>query len=117
MKNIQYFLFILCVIPIIILRLGNKASGKATYRIGFLIFVGGYLLAVAHPNLVMRLANSLGVGRGTDLVVYLTAFAIICFSLIMILKFSRIESELTTIVRKYAIDNARKPISGNKNSE
>ena len=113
MKAIQYLLFILCIVPIVIIRLGSKASGKATYRIGFLIFVGSFLLAVAYPNSVIRLANSLGVGRGTDLVVYFTAFALICFSLIMIQKFARIERELTELVRRNAIDNVRLPNSGN----
>ena len=109
MKNIQYLLFLLCLAPVVILRFGNKASGKATYRIGFLVFVIGYLLAVANPNSVMRIANSLDVGRGTDLVVYLSAFALICLSLIMISKFSRVEKELTTLVRTHAIENAQKP--------
>ena len=109
MKNIQYLLFILCLVPITILRLGGKPSGKATYRLGFLLFVGGFILAVAYPDYVMRLANYLDVGRGTDLVVYLNAFALICLSLIMIVKFSKSEKELTSLVRRHAIDNAQKP--------
>jgi small membrane protein len=109
MKNIQYLLFILCLIPVLIVRQGSKASGKATYRIGFLIFVAGFLVAVAYPNAVTQIANRLDVGRGTDLLIYLTIFALICFTLVVILKFARIEKELTELVRANAINNAKKP--------
>jgi len=107
MKIIQYVLVVLCLIPIGIMKYGGKASGRASYRAGFIIFVCLFLIAVLFPDLVMFLANILGVGRGTDLLVYMTTFALICFSLIMIVKFERLQRELTGLVRKLTLENSR----------
>ena len=111
MKIIQYILVILCLIPIGIMKYGGKASGRASYRAGFIIFVCLFLTAVLFPELVMYVANTLGVGRGTDLLVYMTTFALICFSLIMIVKFERLQRELTALVRKLTLENSKDPNS------
>lgn len=108
MKIIQYILILFCLVPIGIMKYGGKASGRASYRAGFIIFVCLFLTAVLFPELVMYIANSLGVGRGTDLLVYMSTFALICFSLIMIVKFERLQREMTALVRKLALNKADK---------
>jgi hypothetical protein len=108
MKTIQYFLIISCLIPFLILKQGSRAIGRASYRVGFILFVASFVTAVLTPNLVMVIANRLGVGRGTDLLVYLTTFALICLSLIMIVKFERTQRDITLLVRIIALQSVKK---------
>ena len=109
MKSIQYILIVLCLVPIILIRYGSKTSGRASYRVGFVIFICLFLISVAYPNLTTRVANAIGVGRGTDLIVYMTTFALICFSLILIIKFERLQREITQLVRRIALEKVQKP--------
>lgn len=108
MKPIQYILIVSCLIPALLLRYGGKTSGRASYRVGFILFICLFLIAVALPNLTTRAANAIGVGRGTDLVVYMTTFALICFSLVLIIKFERLQREITQLVRRIALEKVRK---------
>jgi hypothetical protein len=104
MKIIQYILIFLSLIPFLLFKYGGKTLRRASYRIGFIIFIILFLIAVVFPNLTTNVANVIGVGRGTDLVVYLTSFALICFSIVLVIKFEQLQREITQLVRELALD-------------
>jgi hypothetical protein len=60
-------------------------------------------IAVARPELTIRVAKGLGIGRGTDLVLYLFAIAYLLTAFYFYNKTSRIETAVTKIVRHLAI--------------
>lgn len=60
------------------LRSRTAHSVSATKKLAFLMFLVVVLVAVLSPDLVSEVANVVGVGRGTDLVLYLLA-VMVCF--------------------------------------
>jgi hypothetical protein len=87
----------------------NRGSAKLLNRliVAALALLGS--LMVLAPDTTTVLAEAVGVGRGTDLLVYL---AVIGFALGVILLYARLrqlEVALTEVVRAQAIQNARAP--------
>lgn len=63
-------------------------------------------VSIADPEILVRAAHFLGIGRGADLVLYLSViFSFLAF-FITYLRFRRVEEQLTTIVRHIAIRDA-----------
>ena len=60
------------------LRSRTAHGVSASKKLGFLLFVVVVVVAVLSPALVSDVANLVGVGRGTDLVLYLLA-VMVCF--------------------------------------
>ena len=71
-----------------------------------LLLIGVAVLFVVLPELTNRIAHYLGVGRGADLVFYIS---IIIFWFVILKLYARIrklEQIITNVIRKDAIDNA-----------
>lgn len=68
---IAAFLFLF----VVAIRSRTAHSVSASKKILFLAFLAVLVVAVLAPNLVTDVANGVGVGRGTDLVLYLLAVA------------------------------------------
>lgn len=64
-------------------------------------------LAIIWPNFTRNVANSLGIGRGTDLVMYCGLLAAAIGFFFFYLRFRQLEANLTKIVRHLAIQEAR----------
>ncbi|MCY4727827.1 DUF2304 domain-containing protein [Nocardioides sp. STR2] len=60
------------------LRSRTAHGVSASKKLGFLLFMLLVVVAVLSPALVSDVANLVGVGRGTDLVLYLLA-VVVCF--------------------------------------
>ena len=60
------------------LRSRTAHGVSASKKLGFLLFMLVVVVAVLWPELVSKVANLVGVGRGTDLVLYLLA-VMVCF--------------------------------------
>jgi hypothetical protein len=105
MKIIQFILLILGFIPILIIQFGFKTSIRAGYRVGFILFVILFFIFAFFPNLVQSIAEIVEVGRGSDLILYMTTFCFICFVLIVIIKFEKLNKEITILTRSLAIHN------------
>ena len=72
----------------------------------FLILVTG-LVFVAFPALTNRIAHAIGVGRGADMIFYLS---IVFFSFILLKLYARLrklEEVINTLVRENSISNAK----------
>jgi len=67
----------------------------------------GIIVLVWQPNLTDRLAALLQVGRGADAIFYLSLIVIFYLLFRIYIRFERIDSHITTLVREIAILNNR----------
>jgi hypothetical protein len=87
------------------LRRGSIAVANWTLRVGVWLAA---MLAVAQPMLLQRLADFLGIGRGTDVLLYLLVFAFFGTSFFLYARMVRLQRQFTHLVRMQAIQTARK---------
>ena len=66
-------------------------------------------VSIADPDLLVRIAHFLGIGRGADLVLYLSILFTFLALFVIYLRFRRIDEQLTKIVRHLAIRDAETP--------
>ena len=110
---IQALLILAAVLLFVLfLRRSHTARLQAFKRIGFLMFCVFGVLAVLKPDLMTWLANRVGVGRGTDLLLYMLTVVFAFFSLNTYLRFKDTERRLTRLVRALAIRDAIAPEPG-----
>ncbi|GAC1395546.1 MAG: DUF2304 domain-containing protein [Thermoanaerobaculia bacterium] len=100
------------VLGLIILATAMQiARRRLAPRIGFAWFALWIAAAVsiADPDLLVRAAHFLGIGRGADLVLYLSVIFSFSAFFITYLRFRRVDDQLTKIVRHIAIRDAETP--------
>lgn len=85
------------------IRRWDRTNTRAGKRIAFVLFVLANIYAVLRPDDVTWVANRLGVGRGTDLVLYLMVLALAFLALNTYLRFRALEKKLTDMARTVAI--------------
>lgn len=61
--------------------------------------------AVLWPGMTMTLAKLLGIGRGTDLVLYIFIFGFLVAAFYFYSRVVKLESAITTLVRQSALKN------------
>jgi hypothetical protein len=66
----------------------------------------GAAVAIAVPNLVQKVAELLGIGRGADVVLYLFVLAFLWVSFFFYSRCLRLEREITDLTRHLAIRDA-----------
>lgn len=77
-----------------------------------LFFLGQFALGVIlviFPDLSQYAADFLGVGRGTDLVLYLLVLYVYVGSILILGKFRQLERNLTELVRQVTLAHPRQP--------
>jgi small membrane protein len=94
---------------VLFLRRSQTARLQAFKRIGFLLFCAFGVLAVLRPSVMTWLANRVGVGRGTDLLLYILTVVFGFFALNTYLRFKDTERRLTRLARAMAIRDAIAP--------
>lgn len=77
------FIVIIVALIIVIIALGNRSthSGKAWKKIALVLLSLTMIVAVLFPDITNKLANAVGVGRGADLLLYVTVVAFIFYAL------------------------------------
>lgn len=91
------------------LQRSHTARLQAFKRIGFTLFCLFGVIAVLYPSLMTWLANRVGVGRGTDLLLYILTVVFGFFALNTYLRFKDAERRMTRLVRAIAIRDAVPP--------
>lgn len=105
MKSIQAVLIALFLLTAI---LGSIAfRSKLAYRLLAAFLFLSASLCVIFPGITSEVANSLGVGRGADLLLYLGLLAGIHSFLLLYLKERRMDRRITELTRAIAIRDAR----------
>lgn len=87
-------------------RSGQTVGVRASKRLAFAAFVLVNIYAVLRPSDVTWVARQVGVGRGTDLIVYLLVVAFVFGMLNSYLRDREISQHLTNLARQIAIRDA-----------
>lgn len=82
---------------------GRGQRGKAIQRLAWLMGILLGAIAVAVPELTTRVAQMIGVGRGTDLLFYGMVVVFIGFALLANRRHSETDRALTKLARKVAL--------------
>ncbi len=107
MRPVQLILIVM-LIGILFLYFNRLRSGLVD-RIVVALFVFAGIILAAVPDMTMKIAALVGVGRGADLFMYLALVGLGFFVLVLYSKLRDIESTISELARSVAIDTAREP--------
>ncbi|HEY3548186.1 MAG TPA: DUF2304 domain-containing protein [Propionicimonas sp.] len=94
------------------MRAPRGARHVALRRIGLLVFSLFAITSVLFPDLWNWLARLLGVGRGTDLLLYALVLAFLGYVATSYQRFRGLETQITRLARRIALDEAGvRPVS------
>ncbi len=92
----------------------HRLSG---WQLALAVFVGLFgVVLVSVPQLTSRLASLLGVGRGTDLLLYFAIMGGLFVSAHFYFRFKKQERDIVEVVRALAIANAATPSPASRTS-
>ena len=97
------------VIGWMMLRSPGGARHRAGRRIVTLTFVIFAIVSIAVPAVISRIAHFVGVGRGTDLLLYVLVIAFLLQILSSFRRNAALERQITRLARRIALDNAPDP--------
>ncbi|MGL5444524.1 DUF2304 domain-containing protein [Mycobacteroides stephanolepidis] len=92
-----------------LLRSRSTAQAKAWVKLGFVVFVVAGIYAILRPNDTTTLAHWLGLGRGTDLMLYALIIAFAFTTLSTYLRFKDLELRYSRLARAVALHGAETP--------
>ena len=105
--QILFTLFALFAISSVIKRKRSNQFG-AKGAIFWVLFWIASIIAVLSPDTITVLANTFGIGRGTDFVLYISIIVIFYLIFKLHLKVEMISRNITKVIRKEAIENCEK---------
>ncbi|OGL88854.1 hypothetical protein A3I42_04525, partial [Candidatus Uhrbacteria bacterium RIFCSPLOWO2_02_FULL_49_11] len=110
---ISFLLIFLIISRIVVRYVRHEIGGREFfYWMLFWLLAAGAILI---PDALTRIANILGIGRGTDLAFY-GSFVIVAYVLFrMVVRLDRIERDITKVVRHLALSDQDR--SGNSKSK
>ena len=79
----------------------------ALKRIFAILFVAAAVLAILFPNTLTSIANFFGIGRGTDLLLYVFIVAMLIFAVATVRAKARSDARVTDLARAVALMEAR----------
>lgn len=94
------------IIMITTLQRRTSQRSQALKKIGLVAVSILAVAAIAAPSLVQDLAELLGIGRGTDLIIYVTAVALLYIATDVYLRFQETDQKISELARRMAIDEA-----------
>lgn len=111
MKIVLIQLLLIVVMVVIAARLlrGRGARPQAVRRLGLLLFAAFAVWSILFPSVWDRIAKLVGVGRGTDMVLYALVVAFLSFTLTTYVRFRDFEARYTKLARRQALDEAPPP--------
>ncbi|MCL3817334.1 DUF2304 domain-containing protein [Aeromicrobium wangtongii] len=101
--------FVLFALIIIIPSKGSRHL--AVRRLALLAVLALGILTVIFPDITSRLAEAVGVARGTDLVLYALVVVFVGNSIFTAAKFRHHERDITQLARRLALAEAPRPTS------
>jgi hypothetical protein len=102
------FILVLAVLTIlfVFVRSSHAVYVQASKRIALVLFAVANVYAVMRPNDLTAIAHLLGVGRGTDLVLYALVVAFMAGMFSMYQRFRVVDRRYTELARTVAIREA-----------
>ena len=119
MKIVLIQLLLIVVVIFVAARLlrGRGARTQAVRRLGLLVFAALAVWSILFPSVWNRFAKLVGVGRGTDMVLYALVVAFLSFTLTTYVRFREFETRYTKIARRLALDEAGPPRAATSGAE
>lgn len=103
---IQVLLIAMVVLVVARLFRSRGARAQAIRRLGLVAFAAFAAVSILFPDVWGRLARLVGVGRGTDLVLYALVVAFLSFTVTTYLRFRDLETNYTRLARRIALSEA-----------
>jgi hypothetical protein len=94
---------------LMLVRGGSNAKHMAVRRIMVMLFAISAVLSIFFPTLLSQLARLVGVGRGTDLMLYAFIVSFLVYMSTTHQRFRQTETTLTKLSRRIALDEAERP--------
>lgn len=92
-----------------LIRGGSNAKHMAVRRIMVLLFAVAAVLSIFFPAILSQMARLVGVGRGTDLMLYAFIVSFLVYMSTTHQRFRQTETTLTKLSRRIALDEAERP--------
>ena len=108
---IQLLLIVVVILTAVRLLRGRGARTQAVRRLGLMLFAAVAVWSILVPNVWNQIARLVGVGRGTDMVLYALVVAFLSFTLTTYVRFRDLEARYTKLARRLALDEAGPPQS------
>jgi small membrane protein len=105
---IQVLLITVVVLVVARLFRSRGARAQAIRRIGLVVFAAFAAVSILFPDVWSRLARMVGVGRGTDLVLYALVVAFLSFTVTTYLRFRDLETNYTRLARRIALESVER---------
>lgn len=108
MKSVSIQLVLILVTLGILYRVmsGSGARTQAVRRLSLLVFGAFAVWSILSPSVWTSLAHLVGIGRGTDLILYGLVIAFFSFVVTSFKRFRDAEIRYTKLARRIAIDEA-----------
>lgn len=102
---------LIAVILAVVVRLfrSRGARAQAIRRVGLLLFAGFAVVTILFPNVWNEIAYAVGVGRGTDMVLYALVVAFLSSTVTTYLRFRDLETNYTRLARRIALTEVERP--------
>lgn len=108
MKIVLIQVLLIAVVVVVAARLfrSGGARSQAVRRLGLLLFAGFAVFSILVPGVWNGIARVVGVGRGTDMVLYALVVAFLSYVVTTYLRFRDFEVRYTRLARRLALDEA-----------
>jgi hypothetical protein len=106
---IQLLLIVVVILTAVRLLRGRGARTQAVRRLGLMLFAALAVWSILFPSVWNQIARLVGVGRGTDMVLYALVVAFLSFTLTTYIRFRDFEARYTKLARRLALDEAGPP--------
>lgn len=106
---IQLVLIVVVVVTAVRLLRDRGARTQAVRRLGLMLFAALAVWSILFPSVWNQIARLVGVGRGTDMVLYALVVAFLSFTLTTYVRFREFEARYTKLARRLALDEAGPP--------
>lgn len=106
---IQVILLVGIVLVALLLLRRAGARHQAIRRLGLVVFGAFAITSVIVPGIWNALASAVGVGRGTDLLLYGTILVLLGYMATSYIRFRELENRFTKLARRIALDEVAAP--------
>jgi len=114
---IQVVLIVVVILVVARLFRSRGARAQAIRRIGLVVFAAFAAVSILFPDVWSRMARLVGVGRGTDLVLYALVVAFLSFTVTTYLRFRDLETNYTRLARRIALSEAPRPTTADDDAD
>lgn len=106
-KALLIFAFV--IMALVLVRPGGSARTQAIRTITLLVLLAAAIYAVLFPGVVNDLALAVGVGRGTDLLLYVFLVVFVANALTAVRKRRAQDAQITKLARQIALRSPERP--------